>query len=96
MLQKDLAAIIGIEGPTLVRILDSLEKRGLVERRQAKNDRRGKTVHVTAEAKPLLNRIEKTAKVLRQEILSNIPAEQLTACLTVLEQIATNLEENSA
>ena len=44
-LQKALAGFVGIEGPTLVHILDKLEKQSLIERRQDEADRRGKTVH---------------------------------------------------
>ena len=32
--QRELAAALGIEGPSLVRLLDNLERRGLIERRE--------------------------------------------------------------
>jgi len=32
--QKELATALAIEGPSLVRLLDSLERRGLIERRE--------------------------------------------------------------
>jgi len=37
--QKELAAALGIEGPSLVRAADNLERRGLIERREHETDR---------------------------------------------------------
>ncbi len=54
LLQKDLARYIGIEGPTLVRLLDDLQRQGLIERRSTHRDRRGKTIHLTDAAYPVL------------------------------------------
>ncbi|MDB5377899.1 MAG: transcriptional regulator, MarR family [Rubritepida sp.] len=42
--QVTLAAHIGIEGPSLVRLLDQLEGAGLLERRDDPEDRRAKTI----------------------------------------------------
>ena len=38
--QKELATALSIEGPTLVRLLDNLERRGLIERRSRLSSRR--------------------------------------------------------
>src|SRR5258708_29346283 len=38
--QKELAQALGIEGPSLVRLLDGLERRGLIERRENEGHRR--------------------------------------------------------
>ena len=45
--QHDLAAAVGIEGPTLTRHLDALERQGLVRRRQDPADRRAVVVELT-------------------------------------------------
>src|ERR1700753_3419721 len=42
-----LADEIGIEGPSLVRLIDLLQAEGLVERREDPTDRRAKMLHVT-------------------------------------------------
>ena len=47
MQQKDLARFVGVEGPTLVRVLDYLEGENLIERRADTSDRRAKSVHLT-------------------------------------------------
>ena len=89
--QKELAASLGVEGPTLVRTLDWLEGESLVERREAPHDRRAKTLHLTAQARPLIHRIEAAATGVRAEILSGIPEADLAACLQVLERVAQGL-----
>ena len=40
--QRELAQSVGVEGPTLARLLDSLEAQGLVERQAVVEDRRAK------------------------------------------------------
>src|SRR5713101_4712943 len=46
--QHELARAVGIEGPTLTRHLDSLERAGLVVRRRDPSDRRAVQVELTA------------------------------------------------
>ncbi len=46
--QGSLAEEIGIEGPSLVRLIDLLEADGLVERREDPTDRRAKLLRLTA------------------------------------------------
>ena len=45
--QLDLARSLGIEGPTLTRHLDNLERNGLVSRRRSESDRRAFQVELT-------------------------------------------------
>ena len=40
--QRELAHLMTIENPTLVRLLDSLEEQGLIERRHSERDRRAR------------------------------------------------------
>jgi len=89
--QKDLAARLAIEAPTLVRTLDWLQRQGFVERRAVPTDRRAKTIHLTDKARPLLLRIEAEAAAMRAEILADIPEQDLAACLAVLGRVAQGL-----
>jgi MarR family transcriptional regulator for hemolysin len=89
--QTELAAAVGVQGPTLVRTLDWLEAEGLIERRPLPSDRRAKSVHLTAKAEPSLQRIQKVAEQLRAEIFSDISAAEIDTCLAVFEKIAAKL-----
>lgn len=89
--QRELAEAVGVRGPTLVRTLDRLEAEGLIERRTEASDRRAKTVHLRAEAAPVLERIETTVAAVRAEIFSDISHAEVTTCLKVFEKIAGKL-----
>lgn len=90
--QKDLAERIGVEGPTAVRLLDALQKQGLIERRESEGDRRVKTIHLTKAAIPLIDEITKIAGAFRQELIADIPADDLAAAHRVLKAINDKLE----
>ena len=44
MRQKDLAAALGLDGSSVVRLLDALETSGHIERREEGKDRRAKKI----------------------------------------------------
>jgi MarR family transcriptional regulator for hemolysin len=89
--QKELAATLGVEGPTLVRTLDWLEREGLVTRRPDPADRRAKTLHLSARAIALHAEIEREAAGVRADLLEGITEAELLACLAVLDRIAARL-----
>lgn len=87
IIQKELAQLMGIEGPTLVRLLDRLEADGWVERRGLASDRRSKLVFLSDKAAPLVIKIRKIVNDLRTEVLSAVPYKELTISLAVLRRI---------
>jgi MarR family transcriptional regulator for hemolysin len=89
--QKKLVEQVGIEGPSLVRILDELEHLGLIERQMNDADRRARTIKLTAQAKPLVKQIEHRAETLRNKILEGISEKDLNVFHKVLTQISDNL-----
>ena len=95
ILQKDLAFDIGIEGPSLVRLLDGLEADGLIERRVPATDRRAKTVHLTTDGRKILTKIQDVADRMRVKMLNGIPEDDLIACLAVFDKIRANAEKIS-
>jgi MarR family transcriptional regulator, transcriptional regulator for hemolysin len=95
MTQRELADRLGIEGATIGRILDALEKQGLVERRPVEGDRRAYHIHLTAAAQPLLKEINRIAASLRRELLAGITAQDLRACIAVLRRVGERLEKRA-
>ena len=92
--QRDLAGFLGIEGPTLVRLLDGLEAKGLIERRACPEDRRAKRVNLTKAAEPILDEIRGIADETRREILAGIPPDDLSVARQVLGTIAQRLKKS--
>src|SRR3954451_7591706 len=67
--QGALADLLDIEPITLVRLLDRMEERGLVERRRHPSDRRLRLLHLTEAAHPLLKILWETGQATREEAL---------------------------
>ncbi|ALZ84452.1 MULTISPECIES: MarR family transcriptional regulator [Pseudomonas] len=90
--QRELAQSISIEGPTLARLLDGLEKQGLVKRLAVTEDRRAKRIMLTQEAGPLIEKIETIAEALRKELLSGLDDAEIAICQQVHQRVLANLE----
>ncbi|ABS70136.1 MAG: MarR family transcriptional regulator [Rhizobiales bacterium 17-65-6] len=95
--QVTLAAHVGIEGTSLVRLLDQLCDAGFVVRRDDPEDRRAKTLWLTAEGEQLAERIERAIARLRSRIFAEISEADVEATLRVLEALEhahTRLQQN--
>jgi MarR family transcriptional regulator for hemolysin len=92
--QRELAQSVGVEGPTLARLLDSLENQGLVRRQAVVEDRRAKKILLCDTARPLIEKIETIATALRHELFVGIDEDDLRVCLRVHSTILANLEKS--
>ena len=89
--QAKLAQLADVEPMTMVRILDHMEKEGLLERRVDPQDRRARCLYLTNSAKPLLDRIWRLADLTSSEAFAGIGAGERAAFFAVLERIQANL-----
>ncbi|MFK4764085.1 MarR family winged helix-turn-helix transcriptional regulator [Desulfobaculum sp. SPO524] len=89
--QKQLAEAMGIEGPTLVRLLDRLEKDGWVSRHVSEQDRRVKIVVLEPKAHAFLDEFEEIAIGIRDEAIQDLPERDLAACTNVLLHLQDKL-----
>lgn len=92
--QRELAQSVGVEGPTLARLLDSLESQGLVQRQSVLEDRRAKKIVLCASALPLIEQIETIATQLRHELFDGVDEADLKICMRVHGHILANLEKS--
>ena len=88
--QKDLAVDIGIEGPSLVHLLDSLEDLGLICREVSEADRRAKLVNLTNTGKTEMRRIGTILNAVRGSLLQDLDRDQLSKCTKIFDLIKTN------
>jgi MarR family transcriptional regulator for hemolysin len=94
--QKELATALSLEGPSLVRLLDSLERRGLIERREDESDRRARGIHLTRAGRDLAVRVAKVGSEIQSRLLAKVPAADLEICQRVLATIERGLDEDTA
>lgn len=90
--QKTLADAVGIEGPTLVGLLDRLERNGWIERGVCQGDRRAKRVLLTPKAKQARATVRRIASALRGDILNGIDEARVEQCTALLAEIKGQLE----
>jgi MarR family transcriptional regulator, transcriptional regulator for hemolysin len=83
--QSELAQRLGVEGATMVAMVDRLVKAGLVERRPGKTDRRVNRVAVTDAGARLIDAVRAEATVARRKLLAGVDAKKLAVATEVLE-----------
>jgi MarR family transcriptional regulator, transcriptional regulator for hemolysin len=91
---RELAQHMGIEAATLVRLVDRMEREGMLKRRGSDTDRRVKHLHLSAAGKKSVELIRSHAAVLRKEILSGSSKENIGICIEVLGSIRNKLAKN--
>ena len=91
--QRELASLMAIENPTLVRLLDSLEQQNLIERRPCPNDRRARRLHLTNAGRAFMDDLSERAEVLREEMLEGISDKEIECTVKVFHKILENAEK---
>ena len=89
--QKEIADKLGLEGPTLIPIIDKMEKEGLVVRRVDSSDRRNNRIYRTEKADALWHRMVQCATKVRQVSVKDISEEDISIMRNVLDKIWQNL-----
>ncbi|MCK8784281.1 MarR family transcriptional regulator [Roseomonas sp. NAR14] len=82
--QGELAERLGLEGTSVVRVLDNLERDGLIHRQEDPRDRRAKQVFLTEDGRRLARRTQNTFAALRRELLAEAQPADLEATMRVL------------
>jgi MarR family transcriptional regulator for hemolysin len=88
--QVTLAEHVGIEGPSLVRLLDQLCAAGLVRRDEDPEDKRANTITLTDEGRAVTARMEERLVTLRARLLKGVTREDLETTLRVLNAFSTS------
>jgi DNA-binding MarR family transcriptional regulator len=89
----ELASLLGIEGPTMVRMLQVLERDGLITREQSATDRRVSASSITPDGEKVIEDIKAITRKLREEVLSDLDHDELVMAQRVLSKIILKLDE---
>jgi MarR family transcriptional regulator for hemolysin len=93
MSQRALADLVGVEGPSMVSMLDRLEREGLVTRAPSPTDRRVKLVRLTDAGAVLYQQVREQAQSVRATLLGDIAPERLAAATELLELLRSRIQE---
>ncbi|TCS36539.1 MarR family transcriptional regulator for hemolysin [Paucimonas lemoignei] len=85
--QTSLAKEIGVETPTLVGILDRMEKMQWVRREPDLHDRRVKNVEVTEEGVAICRQLEGEVEAVRKQMLVHLSREEVQTGIALLDKI---------
>jgi MarR family transcriptional regulator for hemolysin len=89
--QLELARAVGIEGPTMTRHLDGLERARLVERRRDQIDRRAVQVQLTRAGHALHGRLLKAVIAFNQQLRTGLSGDDVETLRRVLTQLQENV-----
>ncbi|MBC9179373.1 MarR family winged helix-turn-helix transcriptional regulator [Pseudoroseomonas ludipueritiae] len=93
--QSELAALLELEHPTIVRLLDGLEKQGLIRRSTMDGDRRAKQVSLMQAAEGQVAALDETVGAMRGLLLHDVTEEELEVASRVLRKLVRNIEAQS-
>ena len=92
MRQNELAASLALDGSSVVRLLDTLENSGLIERCEDRADRRAKSLVLTSRGRRTVDRVERVSQEIREAVLGEISDEDLACALRLLERVRDRLQ----
>jgi DNA-binding MarR family transcriptional regulator len=90
---RELAAAAGVSAPTATRMLATLERDELVERRACAGDRRVVHIALTAEGRRSVERKRERIRARRAEIFASLEPEERRQAARILERLAAAIEE---
>ena len=94
--QKELAERVGLDGSSLVRLLDILEGKGWVERRADAADRRSKRIFLTTEGNQAVDNIRATMLEAELSMLQDLDEAEVEAMLGGVQKIRSRIDQMHA
>ena len=89
----ELSSRIPIDPATATRVLDTMERDGLIRRERNREDRRKVNIFLTSKAQDLRKPIVRTIERLSKAILTGISAADYAACRRTLARMAQNVAD---
>ncbi len=86
--QQTLASTLGMAPSRLVVLVDEMEQRGLIERRENPDDRRRYALHITEKGRSTLETIGRISREHSQVLFAAISEDEQRQLATLLQRIA--------
>jgi MarR family transcriptional regulator, organic hydroperoxide resistance regulator len=84
---KDVANRLVTRDPDITRLMDRLEKRGLLTRDRAKEDRRVVTHRLTKAGRELVNELDRPIEELHRKAMRHMKPDRLRELVGLLEEV---------
>jgi MarR family transcriptional regulator for hemolysin len=94
--QSELAEMLDLQPITLTRLVDRLCANGLIERRADPDDRRAKRLYLTAQARPLMDRLAELGQDMMKTVLEGFDLATIERMILELSQTKENLKGATA
>ena len=94
--QTQLATNVEVSRMAITGLLDRMQTKGLVERRFAPDDRRVKTVHLTARSEGLVARMNKAARAVLEGVFSGMSSADKAGLVEALSTVKNNAADVEA
>jgi DNA-binding MarR family transcriptional regulator len=91
MTMSDLAAVLGVQPPTVTKMIGRLAAQDYVERRASKGDGRQAEVHLTERGRRAIETIDKVWKRIEKSALDGIDDKDRKRLRKLLRQVERNL-----
>lgn len=89
---RELAERVGVELPTLIRLLNRLEEEGLVARAAHKSQARAKSVTLTPAGREVLTEMGRITNEVRAEFLDGVDPDKLAVAMDLLDGVLAQAE----
>ncbi|ACI51567.1 transcriptional regulator, MarR family [Gluconacetobacter diazotrophicus PA1 5] len=89
--QTALARVLDIEAPSLARLLDVLERQGLIVRIRDEEDRRSNLVRLTRQGHAIEQQVRQAADSVSARLLATVTDDELQTCYAVFDRIDSAL-----
>lgn len=93
LILQDIAVLTGKNKSVVMRMIDSLEKKGLCKRSVNPTDRRENFLNITSSGELVVTQYQEIERRLSKELVENIPPEKLDTFFEVIELISQNERE---
>jgi DNA-binding MarR family transcriptional regulator len=93
---RELAEQAGIAPSTATRILDALERRSIVDRRQSSGDRRGVRITLTPAGRELLSNEDEWRRARERDFYAELPPDERRLAPDLLRRLAALIDDLAA
>lgn len=91
LIQRELAAMLNVEGPTLTRHLARMEAEGLIERRRTDTDRRAAVVDLTEAGEAMYARLSGIVRAGGDVVLKGFSPQEIEEFAGYLNRLIENV-----